>query len=57
MTNKEAAVLLVQEYANYKQAVGTYVHVHVQLAEAVAMAVIALGKASTDEEEGDISND
>ena len=56
MTNKEAAVLLVQEYANYKQAVGKYV-VHVQLAEAVARAVIALGKASTDEEEGDISND
>lgn len=48
MTNKEAAVLLVQEYANYKQAMGKYVHV--QLAEAVARAVIALEKASTDEE-------
>ena len=57
MTNKEAAVLLVREYANYKQAVGKYVPVHAQLAEAVARAVIALGKASTDEEEGDISND
>lgn len=48
MTNKEAAVLLVQEHANYKQAMGKYVHA--QLAEAVARAVIALGKASTDEE-------
>lgn len=55
MTNKEAAVMLVREYANYKQAMGRYVHA--QLAEAVARAVIALEKASTDEEEGDISND
>lgn len=55
MTNKEAAVLLVQEYANYKQAMRMYVHS--QLAEAVARAVIALEKASTDEEEGGISND
>lgn len=55
MTNKEAAVLLVREYANYKQAVRNYVHA--QLDEAVARAVIALGKASTDEKEGDISND
>lgn len=48
MTNKEAAVLLVQEHANYKQAMGRYVHV--QLAEAVARAVVALEKASADEE-------
>lgn len=48
MTNKEAAVLLVQEYAHFKQAMGRYVHA--QLAEAVARAVVALEKASTDEE-------
>lgn len=48
MTNKEAAVLLVQEYANYKQSMGRYVPV--LLAEAVARAVVALEKASTDEE-------
>ena len=48
MTNKEAAVLLVQEYACFKQAMGKYVHA--QLAEAVARAVVALEKTSTDEE-------
>lgn len=45
MTNKEAMLLLVQEFSNYKQFMGRYV-----LDEAVARAVVALEKASTDEE-------
>lgn len=48
MTNKEAMLLLVQEFSNYKQFMGRYVHD--QLDEAVARAVVALEKASTDEE-------